>query len=61
MGQHKVRNSPSYRNGTSFIRYEIKIKQIKQILPDMLKGNNLIVNKNKTEKLKVKYQERNNT
>ena len=61
MGQHKIRNSPSYGNGTNLVRYEIKIKQIKQILLDLLKENNLIINKNKTEKFKVKYQESNNT
>lgn len=37
-GQRKVRNNPNYSNDTSFIRSHInKIKQIKQILPDMLK------------------------
>ena len=37
-GQHNVRNNPNYSNDTSFIRPHInKIKQIKQILPDMLK------------------------
>lgn len=59
-GRHKVRNNPSYANGTTFVRSHInKIMQNKRRLPAMLKENKRLINKNKIEKLKVKYQESN--